>query len=53
VKPVNAAEHLAAIIVALGITFGIVSGMSNYAYSAPNALGPSQIVVRDGAKACS
>lgn len=49
----NTRERFAAVTVALGITFGIVSAMSNYAYSAPDLDMASQIIRAAAPKACS
>jgi hypothetical protein len=51
---VNARQRLGALSMALGITFTIVWGLSNYAYNEPTAAGPSPLVGRAAAaKSCS
>jgi hypothetical protein len=54
VNSANARQRLGALSMALGITFAIVWGLSNYAYNEPTAAGPSPLVGRAAlAKACS
>ena len=51
---VNTAHRLAAITLALGITFGIVLALSDYAYAAPHSGMPSNMMGKAAqAKACS